>query len=200
MRNKITPIIILVSLALLVYTALYGITIGGFKILSIPQLIARNDTLNSRIEEASTLTTINYSDNIQTLEETFEQYKIQKEKYEQLVGVTEGITDEIYETKQYDIGYLWRVLGKYAEKRSVSLGIDVQKNNTAKSSYNINFALSGKYVNISQFITDIENDSDLYFRIYNFNMTGNSDMVSATFTVRNVNIDPTTITQNVTIP
>lgn len=200
MRNRITPIIILLTLAILIYTAFHGIEIGNFQVLSIAQLVEKNDALNAKIEEASILTTRNYSDNIKTLEETFEEYKIQKQKYEELAGVTDGITDEIYETKQYDIGYLWRVLGKYAEKRSVSLGIDVQKNTSASSSYNISFAVSGKYVNISQFITDIENDSDLYFRIYNFNMTGSSEVVNATFTVRNVNIDPSTITQTVKIP
>ena len=199
MKNRITSIIILISLILLIYTAFYGIKIGSFQILSISELIEKNDALNAKIEEASTLTTVNYSDNVKTLEETFEQYKIQKQKYEDLAGVSGGVTDEMYETKQYDIGFLWRVLGKYAEKRNLSLGIDVQKDTATKSSYNFNFTVSGKYVNISQFITDIENDSDLYFRIYNFKMTG-AETVTATFVVRNVNIDPTTITQTTQIP
>lgn len=199
MRNRITPIIILISIILLIYTAFYGIKIGSFQVLSISELIERNNALNAKIEEASTLTTVNYSDNIKTLEETFDEYKIQKQKYEELAGATDGVTDEMYETKQYDIGYLWRVLGKYAEKRSISLGIDVQKDTTTKSSYSFNFTVSGKYVNISQFITDIENDSDLYFRIYNFKMTG-AETVTATFVVRNINLDPSTITQTTKIP
>ena len=56
----------------------------------------------------------------------------------------------------------------------------------------VNQSVSGEYVNIIQFITDIENDSDLYFRIYNFKMTG-STTVTATFTVKNINIDVSTI-------
>ena len=142
MRSRIIVIVVFVSLVLLFYTAIYGIEIGNFQILSISKLI--------------------------------------------------------YETKQYDIGYLWRVLGNYAQKRNVNLGIDVQKNTSANSTYNINFKVAGKYVNISQFIIDIENNSDLYFRIYNFKMSGDSETVTATFTVRNVNIDPTTIAQGTT--
>lgn len=195
MRNRITIITILLSLILLVYAFLQGIKIGDFQVLSIFQLIEKNDALNAKIEEASELTTNDYNENVKTLEETFEEYKIQKQKYEDLVGVTSGITDEIFETKQYDIGYLWKVLGKYAEKRSVSLEINIQKSTTLTSSYDINFTVSGKYVNISQFITDIENDSDLYFRIYNFTMSGSSEIVLSTFTVRNVNIDSSTITK-----
>ena len=193
MRGNVTLLIILISIILLSYIAIEGIKIGNFEILSVAQLIERNEELNDKINEASTLTTTNYTDNVKTLEETYERYKIQKQKYEELAGVTNEKNDEIYETKQYDIGYLWRVLGNYATKRNLNLGIQVQKNNTGKSSYNINFTLNGKYVNISQFITDIENNSDLYFRIYNFNLGGSGEVITATFTVRNINLDASTI-------
>ena len=202
MRNNITLLIILVSVILLAYVGTQGIKIGSFEVLSIAQLIEKNQQLDDKITEASILTTTNYPDNVQTLEETYEKYEIQKQKYEELAGVTTETNEEIYETKQYDIGYLWRVLGNYATKRNVNLGIQVQKNNNGKSSYNINFSVSGKYVNISQFITDIENDSDLYFRIYNFKMSGTQvvdkngkkeTQIIATFTVRNVNLDASTI-------
>lgn len=193
MRNKITTIIVLCSIILLVYVTTNGIKLGEFQLLSVSQLIEKNNELNDKILEASQLTTTKYPENIETLEKTYEKYKIQKRKYEELAGVTNDIKQEIYETKQYDIGYLWRVLGKYAEKRNVNLGIQVQKNITDNNSYNINFSVNGKYVNISQLITDIENDSDLYFRIYDFKISGSGDVITATFTVRNVNLDASTI-------
>jgi len=193
MRNNITLLIILVSVILLAYLGAEGIKIGSFEVLSISQLIEKNKQLDDKIKEASILTTTNYPDNVQTLEETYERYEIQKQKYEELAGVTIETNQDIYETKQYDIGYLWRVLGNYATKRNVNLGIQVQQNSNGKSSYNINFTVNGKYVNISQFITDIENDSDLYFRIYNFKISGSGEIITATFTVRNVNLDASTI-------
>ena len=193
MRNNITLLIILVSVIVLAYVGTEGIKIGEVEVLSISQLIEKNKQLDEKITEASRLTTTNYPDNVQTLEETYERYEIQKQKYEELAGVTNKNNEEIYETKQYDIGYLWRVLGNYATKRRVNLGIQVQKNSNGTSSYNINFTVNGKYVNISQFITDIENDSDLYFRIYNFKMSGEGELITSTFTVRNVNLDASTI-------
>lgn len=193
MKNNITLLIILVSIILLVCLGLEGIKIGNFEILSISQLIEKNAELDSKITETSILTTTNYPDNVETLEETYERYEIQKQKYEELAGVTNETNEEIYETKQYDIGYLWRLLGNYATKRNVNLGIQVQKNTNGKSSYNINFSVNGKYVNISQFITDIENDSDIYFRIYNFKISGSGEVITSTFTVRNINLDASTI-------
>lgn len=193
MKNNVTLLIIFISIIALIYIGTQGIKIANFEVLSISQLIEKNKQLNEKIAEASLLTTTNYPDNIQTFEETYETYKIQKQKYEDLAGTTKETNDKVYETKQYDIGYLWRILGNYATKRNVNLGIKVQKNVNSNSSYNIDFSVNGKYVNISQFITDIENDSDLYFRIYNFEMAGSGEVITATFTVRNVNLDASTI-------
>lgn len=193
MRNNITLLIILISVALLIYIGTQGIKIGEIEILSVEQLIEKNQQLEEKIEEASKLTATNYPENIGTLEETYEKYKVQKQKYEQLAGTIKESKNKSYEVKQYDIGYLWRLLGSYATKRNVDLGIQVQKSSISSSAYNIQFAVNGKYVNISQFITDIENDSDLYFRIYNFAMSGSGETILGTFEVKNLKLDPSTI-------
>ena len=86
---------------------------------------------------------------------------------------------------------MWRILGKYAANRGLTLGIDVQK--STNNLYNFSFSLNGTYVDIIQFITDIENNSDLYFRIYNFKMSGSGTTITATFKVEDINIDPSTI-------
>lgn len=192
MRNRIISIIILVSVILLAVMMFRGVKIGKLEILSISQLKEKNSLLEDKIETASKLTSVDYPQKLETLDKSFDEYKNQKEKYEELTGDSLGNVDEMYETKQYDISYLWRVLGKYAENRNLSIGIDVQKSNSLEKIYILNFSISGQYTNIIQFIMDIENDSDLYFRIYNFKMTGSST-VTATFTVKNVNINPNTI-------
>lgn len=193
MKSKVTLLIILISIILLIYIGNNGIKIGNIEILSVSQLMEKNQHLEDEIKEAISLTTTEYPKNIQILEETYESCQIQKQKYEELSGTNSESNKNVYETKQYDIGYLWRILGNYATKRTVNLGISVQKNINTNSSYNIEFTLNGKYVNISQFIADIENDSDLYFRIYNFEMHGKGETITATFTVRNVNLDASTI-------
>ena len=194
MKNKVVSIIILSSILLLTYTTFRGIRVGDFEILSVAQLKQKNNELDEKINEASELTSIKYPDTIQLLEETYEKHTITKGKYEELLGFTDEKNNEIYETKQYDIGYLWKIFGKYATSRNLRITMDVQKKSSKESLYDLNFNVSGEYVNISQFITDIENNSDLTFRIYNFKMSGNGDIISSTFTVRNVNIDPSTLT------
>lgn len=191
MKNRITLIISLVSIILLAIVMIYGIEIGSFKILSISQIIEKNDNVNEKISEASKLTSVDYPERIETLNKTFNSYTIQKQKYQDLAGVSEEHAEEIYETKQYDISYLWRILGKYAANRGLTLGIDVQK--STNNLYNFSFSLNGTYVDIIQFITDIENNSDLYFRIYNFKMSGSGTTITATFKVEDINIDPSTI-------
>lgn len=199
MRNKVTTLIILVSIAVLLIAALRGISIGKLQILSIAQLQEKNEELNDKINKASELTSIDYPNNIETLEETYDKYEIQKQKYEEIAGFTGKDGENTYESKQYDIGYLWRTFGKYATSRNLNIGMDVQKNNSGNDNYyDLNFTVSGQYVNISQFITDIENNSDLYFRIYNFKMSGSGETITSTFTVKDVNIDPSTITTTTT--
>ena len=202
MRSRISVIIILISIVLLVVATVNGIKIGDFQILSVSELVEKNDNLQNKIGESDELISKTYPENQKTLEDTFKQYKVQKQKYEDLSGVSGDKVDEIYETKQYDISYLWRVLGKYAENRGLILDISVKKNETGENLYDFNFTVTGPYTSISQFLVDIENDSDLYFRIYNFRMDGKETTdekgqryitTIATFVVKGVNIDPDTI-------
>lgn len=139
------------------------------------------------------MVTIDYPSNIDILSKTFDEYTITKEKYEQLSGISTKDKIQTYETKQYDISYLWKILGNYAEKRNLTLGIDVQKSNSGNNLYSFNFSISGEYVKIIEFIKDLENDSDLYFRIYDFKVNGSGTILNANFRVENINIDPTTI-------
>ena len=199
MKNKVISIIFLVFAIILVVSLFFGIKIGDFKILSISELQQKNEDLDAKIETASRLTSIDYPENIEILEDTYEQYKIKKQEYEEISGFTQDDKKHIYETKQYDIAYLWKIVGKYATSRNLTINMDVKKT-SEESIYDLYFTISGEYVNISEFITDIENNSDLYFRIYNFKMSGSSEVISSSFTVKDVNIDPSTITNtNTTI-
>lgn len=199
MKNKVNIIILLVSILLIIYVSLYGIKIGNFEILSISRLRDKDSALKQKIEDATVLTSQDYPESIKKFEETFEKHNIKKQKYEELVQTVNANNKEIYETKQYEIGYLWRLLGAYATEKKfegdegISLALDVKKGSLGKSMYDFNFTVKGSYTRISQFITDIENDSDLYFRIYNFKMSGNGEEITATFSVKNINIDPSTI-------
>lgn len=198
MKNEIITIIILISIILLAVFLFKGLNIGKLEILSIAQFKEKNENLSNKLDTAKNLTTEEFPQKVEKLDKTFEEYKNKKEKYEQLSGLSTEDGIGLYETKQYDISYLWRVLGNYAKKRYLTLGIDVQKSDSAKSLYNFNFTVSGEYVNIIQFITDLENNSDLNFRIYNFKMSGSGTKITSSFKVESININPSTIssTQN----
>ena len=194
MRNKVSSLLILISIFLLTASAIRGIHIGNFNILSISELLKKEDVLDEKIKEASNLTSKDYENTIQVVEETFDKYIIKKQKYEGISEYTNETSEDRYEKKQYDIGYLWRTLGKNATSRNLTLGMDVKTNaNKKESLYNLHFTVAGQYVNIAQFIADLENNSDLSFRIYNFKMSGSERVISATFTVKNVKIDPLTL-------
>lgn len=193
MRNQMSVVIILSSIVLLVLGTVNGIKIGEIEILSISQIIEKNKELNGKINEASQITSKDFEENKQKLKATYTDYKTQKQTYSDKTSITSEIDEEIFETKQYSISYLWKVLGKYATNRELVLGIEVKKSNIGTSIYDLNFTVSGEYTKICKFILDIENDSDLSFRIYNFKMEGKEDSITSTFTVRNVNIDPSSI-------
>lgn len=193
MINKISLIITLISIILLFFITFYGVKIGSFEILSISQLLDKNDLLNEKIEEVSLLTTINYTDSIEKMEEGFNDYLVQKKKYEELAGFASDKKQNLYETKQYDISYIWKIFGDYAKSNNLTISMDVKKGSS--NLYDLNFDISGTYTNISKFIVELENNSDLYFRIYNFKMSGNGTIVSSTFTVKDININPSTITR-----
>ena len=135
MRNKLTSIILLVSIVLLIIVMFVGIKkIGNFQILSLSQLKDKNDALNAQIDTASKLKSIDYPQQIDHLEETYEKYTIERQKYEELAGFTDDEDKkEIYETKQYDIGYLWKTLGKYTTSHNLTIGMEVQKSNNGEN-------------------------------------------------------------------
>ena len=100
MRNKISAILILVFVVLLVVSMFHGISVGKFEILSIEQLENKNDQLNTKIDMASRVTTIDYPESIENLEDTYGRDLVQKQKYEELVDLGNASKDEIYEIGQ----------------------------------------------------------------------------------------------------
>lgn len=196
MKNKLIFIVLLISIVLVICLAAFGFRIGKFEIPSISKMIAKNNDINTNIETVTRLTSSDYPNSVTKLETTIDSLKIQKEKYEQISGFSED-DKQVYETEKYDIGYLWTTLGEYATKNNVNLAMDV-KRSTGADLYNLYFTVQGEYVDISDFITKIENDSNLSFRIYNFNLVPGSSNVKlkATFTVKDVNIDGGSLIKN----
>lgn len=195
MKNKIIFFILILSVILIVCLSLFGLKIGGLQIFSISDLVNHNKNAESKIEELTTLSSSGYTEATSNLDQTINTFKIQKEKYEQLAGFESDDEENLLETQNYDISYLWTTIGKYATKNNIGLKIDVKKA-AGTDLYNLDFTIQGVYTSVSKFVSQIENDSDLNFRIYNFKLTkGKSDKeLKGTFTVKDVNIDNKTLT------
>ena len=150
MRNKIITIVLLLSIILLIVAIFFGIDLGNFSILSVSQIKEKNNKLSETIDSAATLITINYPESVSELESNHENYMVKKEEYEQLSGfTTENGKKTIFETKQYDIGYLWQTLGKYSAINNLAMEIDVKASNIEQNLYNLNFKLSGLLLNFN---------------------------------------------------
>ncbi len=195
MKNKITIIILIVSIVLLLIFSTLGFNLGKIGIPSISKIIERNKNVNTEIDKQSNLTLTTYPKTVETLETTIQNLKLEKEKYEQISGL-EGDESQWYETEQYDISYLWKQLGRLATKQKINLAIDVKKAASGGVDlYDLHFTIQGEYTQVSSYIKKIEDDSTLMFRIYNFELVpGASEIqLKCTFTVKDVRIDPKTL-------
>lgn len=193
MKNKLVFISLILSIVLVICLAIFGVKIGKLEIPSISKLIDKNKQINSNIEQVVKLTSSDYPQQISNLESTINNLNVQKQKYEQLSGFSSG-DEATYQTEKFDISYLWTTIGEYATKQGITLAMDVKKG-TGTDLYNLDFSIQGKYAHITTFITNIENDSKLSFRIYNFKLVPGSDDINlkATFTVKDVNIDDSSL-------
>ena len=110
------------------------------------------------------------------------------------------------EIKEYKIERLWIALENYAKKEGIELKLDVADTNVADV-YDLNVTVKGEYIQITDFIYDIEKDDTLGFKILKFKMTPaaittttktetgeevtvtNYDWLTATFEIKSVGID-----------
>lgn len=193
MKNKLVFISLILSIVLVICLAIFGVKIGKLEIPSISKLIDKNKQINSNIEQVAKLTSSDYPQQISNLESTINNLNVQKQKYEQLSGFSSE-DEATYQTEKFDISYLWTTIGEYATKQGITLAMDVKKG-TGTDLYNLDFSIQGTYAHITTFITTIENDSKLSFRIYNFKLLPGSDNINlkATFTVKDVNIDDSSL-------
>ena len=86
-----------------------------------------------------------------------------------------------------------------ARNEGVNIRMEILTGGAGDSSVkNIDFTVDGAYVAIMDFISAIEDDSELAFRIENFNMLPSGDNLQATFSVTEIRIrqEQTTATVN----
>ena len=111
----------------------------------------------------------------------------------------DGEVQTANQIEKYEIETLWVKLGNHATKEGVVMKMDVTNGSSgAQGSYNLNFTATGGYVQIEDFISSIENDSTLGFKIEEFKMIPSGNELQATFVCKDIpikEISSTTVTK-----
>lgn len=199
MKKLLLSIIFVLILILSGIIAIKGIGIGNFTVLGITQIQERNNNLDIKLQEATKLASTDYKNNQKKLDESVKQLQEKKDELEEKTNTSaedylNGSTTTI---SPYKIDYLWVTIGNHAKVEGVTMKMDTSKNEkeypgndkiTVEKDkiyyYDISFTVTGNYVNISEFIIDIEDDSSLGFKIEDFKMISSDDngsVVQATF-------------------
>ena len=199
MKKLLLIIILVLILILSGITVINGIQIGNFSILGIIEIQKKNNNLDVKLQEATKLASTDYKSTQKNLDETMKQLQQKKEELEEKTNTSteENLNGNITTISPYKIDYLWVTIGNHAKVEGVTMKMDTSKNgkeypgneNITEEKdkvyyYDITFTVTGNYVNISEFIIDIEDDSSLGFKIEDFKMISSDDngsVVQATF-------------------
>lgn len=190
--RKLLLIILIILLCVLGYFAIFsGISIGNFQILSISQIRDKNNNLEETISQIETERESTFPAKMAELSEATDKMMAEKKDYLDKVSTsTETELKEANQSESYEIEFLWTRIGNHATSEGVKLKLDIVSGDTGDVDvHNLNFTVTGHYIAIINFISAIENDSKLGFRIENFKMVPGGEDLTATFTAKNVKIE-----------
>ena len=166
----VSTILLILLIVLAYFTIFQGISIGSFKILGTGQIIELNNELTSKIDEANRKIKTDLQAKKNELSQNVDDLLENKESYYRLANIsTESQINEANTEEVYNIEYLWLRVGRHARNEGVNMKMDVMNDNSKETNIkNLSFTVVGKYVGIIDFISSLEDDSELNFRIDNF--------------------------------
>lgn len=215
MKNILISVISILLTVIIIICMFRGISIGQFKILSIPEIKASSIKLDSEIEELNNLKNATYKKKLNDLQSSIKNLTSAKQSYLDLASIsTDTEIQQANQEQTYAMEFLWNKVGTYATNQGLALTWNVVSTGV-NNKYTLNFTITGSYIGIINYIYSLENDSELAFRIENFkivsagaassNSNSNSNSstqdntkVTATFTVSNIGIKEETVTSPTT--
>ncbi len=196
MKKLLMLILIGLLLILSIYIVVSGFEVGNIEVLSYMGIQQKNKELNGKIQEASKLAEKDYRQTVSTVEESSKKLEQTKKEYDDITVISsDGSMDAAGQLERYEIETLWVKLGNYATSEGAVVRIDIVRGNTS-STYNLKFTVNGSYISITDFISDIENDSTLGFKIEDFKMVPSGDTLQATFICKEIAIKEVSETSN----
>ncbi len=195
MRKILISILILLLIIMAGFTIVKGLSIGNFKILSAKQIMDENDKLIEKISEVEELINSKYPTKTENLNTGVSKLLTAEEEYLDLANVsTKSELNKASTVETYTVEFLWTRLGRHATAEGVNLSYT-----PSDADKSISFTVVGEYIPILSFVSAIENDSKLGFRIENFKLIPSDENLRATFTTKNVNIKKENVSKDVTI-
>ncbi len=191
MKKLLLLILIALLLILSLFIVLHGAGSESINILSVTQMKQKSEELDSRIQEASKLASTSFKEAVNSVEDSTKKLQKSKKDYDEMASIsTSNQISNASQIEKYEIETLWVKLGNHATSEGAIMKMDVVKGQTnGTDEYDLNFTVTGSYISITDFISSIENDSTLGFKIENFKMGADSeDQLVATFTCRNIAI------------
>ena len=202
MKKLLLLILIALLVALSIFIVFNGLEIGKIEVLGVREIQSRSNDLDEQIKNASKLAQTDYKQAVNTVESNTKELKTTKQEYQDLTAVSsEGDVSLASQIEKYEIETLLIKLGNHAKSEGAKIKIDITKDSTnSQDSYNLKFTVNGSYVAITEFISDIENDSILGFKIEEFKMqpSSSTEELQATFTCNNIAIEGITINNTTT--
>ena len=199
MRKVLISILVILLIVLAYFTIFQGISIGNFEILSASGIVGLNDELTAKIEEANRKIKNDLQSKRTELSQCVSTLLQNKESYYRVANVsTESEISKANTQETYDIEYLWLRIGRHARTEGVNIRMDVMNGTTGdENTKNLSFTVIGQYVAIIDFVSSIEDDSELAFRIENFNLLPDGTNLKATFDITGIRIKIENTTQSV---
>ena len=192
MKKLLILILIALLSALSIFVVIQGINIGNLEILGIKGIQQRSNELDQKIQQAGKLAQKDYNQAESDVQTNAKKLNEEKKNYEDMTAISqEGDVQAANQLEKYEIETLWVRLGNHATSQGAIMQMDVlQGSNSAKDVYNLKFTATGSYISITDFISAIENDSTLGFKIEEFRMTPmqNSEDLQATFVCKDISI------------
>ena len=203
MKKLLITAIIILLIILTGITMIKGINVGKLSVLGIKDIKKEDEQLNTTIQQATKLASTDYQKKINDLNDQIKKLENEKQEYEEMVNVsTESQTANQF-LGGYKIEYLYVRIGTHAKTEGVEMKMDVSRSSAGtEDTYNLNFTVTGAYARIAEFITDIEDDSSLGFKIEEFKMLADSSSdtstLQATFVCKDVKIEGVSSTTSTT--
>lgn len=194
MKKLLLSILTVLVIILTAITMIKGLKIGNINILGIMEMKQKNEELDTTVKEATKLASTDYQKRIDDLNDAIKKLEAEKTNYEDRVNVsTENNVESANQTYENMIEFLLVRIENHAKPEGVSMNMVVARGSSgAENVYNLNFTVTGSYVGIEEFITDIEDDSRLGYKIEEFKMNSSSEgggTVQATFVCKDIKIE-----------